>query len=318
MIAARFRFALFSLISCIALLGLTACHKDKQALPGGATPLAAVQQALDLLKAGDLDDFWKHALPPVDYATRRDDWTRIHDAMATITPQQRTQLNQLLQRLTAPNANAQLAAQIEPRLKQLQKQYGTQLPVMLGIFQTIAGTAVDQNNELSADQKQMLHDIVSTTGGWAQKASWFDTALAKQAIAVITDTARQLDLKNADQLQKLDYDQAMQKYSRLYQGLKKLLALYGLSLDKTIDSVRLRTLDHDQVNAQVKLDYTLLGKALSGRVTLVQENGRWYLRDLLRQARNEHVHLLQAGAGSSSATKAPLSPPSSHSTAKPD
>ncbi|HEY0200004.1 MAG TPA: hypothetical protein VGC19_15950 [Rhodanobacter sp.] len=53
---------------------LSACQgKNEASQSGGSTPEAALQGSIDLLKAGDFNGLWKHALPPADYATMRAD-----------------------------------------------------------------------------------------------------------------------------------------------------------------------------------------------------------------------------------------------------
>jgi hypothetical protein len=310
--AARLRFAA---VVCFALL-LGACHKDKEpAKPGGETPLAAVQQSLELLKQGDFGGFWKHALPPADFATLRSDWARSHGPQHPLDEDDRVRVDQTLREFTAADAETKLYAQLKPKLVQFQQQYSDQIPVMVGIFQAIATTGVEQSKDFTVTQKQQLHDILAVLAPWAQKAPWFDQSLAKKAVAIAVQSARDLKLSSAEQLQQLDYDGAMQKYSVLYAGAKQVLALYGLSLDEAFDSATLSLMGSDQASAQVKLDYTLLGTPLSTQVILIQQDGRWYDRDLLQQVRDAHIALLQAPAASASSPANPASTPAPASSA---
>ncbi|MET0330485.1 MAG: hypothetical protein ABW154_03555 [Dyella sp.] len=295
--AARLRFAA---IACVALL-LGACHKDKEPVkPGGETPVAAVQQSLELIKQGDFGGFWKHALPPADFATLRSDWARNHGPQHPLNEDDRARVEQTLRQFTAADAETKLYAQLKPKLVQFQQQYSDQVPVMVGIFQAIATTAVDQSKDFTVAQKQQLHDILTVLAPWAQKAPWFDQALAKNAVTIAVQSARDLKLDSAQQWQQLDYDGAMQKYGVLYAGAKQVLALYGLSLDEVFDSAKLSLLSSDQASAQVTLDYRLLGTPLSTQIILIQQDGRWYDRDLLQQVRDAHIDLLQAPAAASS------------------
>ncbi|HEY1588687.1 MAG TPA: hypothetical protein VGG00_03055, partial [Rhodanobacter sp.] len=126
---------------------------------------------------------------------------------------------------------------------------------------------------------------------WAQQAPWFDQAKAKQAIAVAVTTARKLDLKNPDQLHAMDFDTAMAKYAIGLGGAKQLLATYGLSVDDTLNSVKLTPVSNNNGHAVVKIDYTLLGKPLWTESTLVQQGGRWYSEDMLSNVRKSHQQL---------------------------
>lgn len=288
-------------LACVALLGLAACHKDEPAAtPGGETPEKAVQQSLDLLKAGNFGGFWKHALPPADYANLRADWDKAHAQAAPPSDEQRKQFDQTMKEFTEPDAETKLYAQLRPKLNEFKNQYSDQLPVMVGIFQAIGTSAVEQSKTLTQEQKQQVRAILVVLAPWAQKADWFNQGLAKQAVGIAVDTARKLQLPDAQALQKLDFDGAMQRYGVLYQGSAQLLALYGLKLDAVFDSAKLSVEDTDQASARVKLDYTVLDKPLSTEVTLIQQDGRWYDRDLLQQARDAHLQALQPAASGSS------------------
>ncbi len=109
-------------------------------------------------------------------------------------------------------------------------------------------------------------------------------------------TARKLDLKTPDQLRTMDFDTTMAKYATGYAGLKQMLAIYGLSVDDTLNSVKLSPVSNSNGHAVVKIDYTLLGKPLSTESKMVQEDGRWYSEDMLENARKSHRQLAQSAA----------------------
>lgn len=308
----RFRPFLFI---ALAALALAACHdKDKQeaATSGGDTPEAAVQQSITLIKSGDFAGFWKHALPPADYATFRQDWVHADPDRPPLTDEQRAEFTKNYTAWTEPDAENKRYVELKPKLVQLSQQYRDQLPVMIGIVQQIAKTGVEQDKSMTTTQKAQANAVVDTLGPWVQQAPWFDQDKAKQAVTIVVATARKLDLKSADQLRTMDFDTAMQKYALGYDGLKQALNLYGLSLDQTWDSVKLSTIENANGHARVKIDYVLLGKPLSTESVLVQQDGRWYSEDLLKNARETHTRLSQPA---SSATAAPA-PAASAVTAK--
>jgi hypothetical protein len=299
----------------LALLALAACHNKEEAaaVPGGASPEAAVQESVTLIKAGDFNGFWKHALPPADYANLRTDWTRPRPDQRPITDQDRARFAQAVKQLTAPNAETTLYDQLKPKLTQMEQQYHDQLPVMIGIGQAILTTGIAQNKTMTENQKQQMRDALNVLLPWAQQTPWFDQDKAKQAVGVVVTTARQLDLKSPDQLQSMDFDTAMKKYATAYQGIKQLLTIYGLSIDDTLDSVKVSTIGIDHGHAHVKIDYTLLGKPLSSDSQLVLVDGRWYSQDLLDSERAQHEQLMHPPAPASSSA----APASSGSTPAP-
>ncbi|HEV7122789.1 MAG TPA: hypothetical protein VGN24_05100 [Rhodanobacter sp.] len=293
------------LLSFAALLG--ACHgKDESAQPGGSSPVAAVQTSVDLFKAGDFNRLWKHALPPADYANLRIDWKRQQDRRP-ITPLDRARFDQALQQLTGPDAENKLYAELQPKLAAMERQYEDQLPVLLTVGGALAKKAVAENKELTPSQKGQLTDALDAITPWAQQAPWFDPARAKRAIGVAVTTARQLNLKSPEQMRAMDFDAVMSKYSIAYGGLKQLLAIYGLSLDDTLNSVRLSEISNHDGHAVVKIDYILLGKPLSTETNLVNEHGRWYSEDMLQNVRKSHQQLNQTTMAQASAPAAAAS-----------
>jgi hypothetical protein len=299
----------------LAMFALVACHKkeDNAAAPGGDTPEAAVQQSVTLIKAGDFDGFWKHSLPPADYANLRNDW-KLHLDQRPITDEDRAHFTQAVQQLTAPNAETTLYDQLKPKLAHMEAQYHDQLPVMIGIGQAILTTGIAQNKTMTENQKQQARDVLNVLLPWAQQTPWFDQDKAKQAVGVMVATARQLDLKSADQVQNMDYDTAMKDYAIAFGGAKQLLGIYGLSVDDTLNSVKATTISMDHGQAHVKIDYTLLGKPLSTDSQLVLIDGRWYSQDLINSARAQHEQLLHPAAPANSAS-APTLATSTHAPA---
>jgi hypothetical protein len=300
------------LLPLFAVLALAACqNREAPAVAGGASPEAAVRESVALIKAGDFAGFWKHALPPADYAELRADWSRPQPGQPPASAADRTQLAQTLRQLTAPDAEARLYQQLQPKLVEAEAKYKDQLPLLIGVGQSLVKRAIAQNRTMTEVQKEQATAVLEVLGPWAQQVPWFDQARAKQAVGTIVATARKLELKSPDALRTMDFDTAMQKYAIGYAGIRQLLATYGLSLDATLDSVKVTPLQTHDGHARVRIDYTLLGKPLSTESTLVEQDGRWYGEDLLQNVRAEHRQLNRP-----TAVTAP-NPATAASTAKP-
>lgn len=298
---------LLALITGAALFLTTHKRGPVAVVAGSDTPEESVQQSVALIKAGDFAGFWKHALPPADYDTLRADWKLPRPDQPQQTPEERADFVKNMQQLTEPDAETKLYAVAKPKLAQLKAQYSDQLPVMIGIFQAIAATGVSQSKELTNPQKQQATEVINVLAPWAQTVPWFDQDRARQAIAVAVTTARKLDLKTPEQLRGMDFDTAMAKYSDGFLGAKRILAIYGLTLDETFDSVKVSTTESRNGHAHVHIDYTLLGKPLSMDSDLVQQDGRWYSDDVLQNVREAHERLLHPASPASTAGAAPAS-----------
>ncbi len=317
-------FIALLVLATAAALFMTSHHKTVGPVPvvvGGDTPEASVQQSIALIKTGDFAGFWKHALPPADYDTLRSDWTRPRPDEHPLTPEDRADFIKTMQQLTAPDAETKLYAVAKPKLAQLQAQYQDQVPVMIGIFQAIAATGVSQSKDLTNPQKQQATEVINVLAPWAQTVPWFDQARAKQVVGIAVDTARKLDLKTPEQLKAMDFDTAMQKYSIGFLGIKQALAVYGLSVDDTLDSAKVSTVENRNGHAHVRIDYTLLGRPLTTESDLVELDGRWYSEDVLQNVREAHERLLAtpapAGSAPAPAMPASVSTPIQAMTTKP-
>lgn len=287
----------------LAALLLGACHgQDEAAQAGASTPQAALQASLDRLKAGDFDGLWKHALPPADYANLRTDWRLQQRDARPVSAADRARFDEAMRQLRAPDAQARLYAELQPKLAAMEQQYRDQLPVLIGVGEAVLKSGIAQSRTLGDAQKTQLDGALDALLPWAQQAPWFDQARARQAVGVAVATARRLDLKDPDQLRTMDFDAAMASYAVAWGGLRQLLAIYGLSVDDTLNSVRLTPLSNANGHAVVKVDYTLHGKRLSTETALVQEDGRWYSEDLLHNARQSHRQLRQPAAPATAAS----------------
>jgi hypothetical protein len=292
------------LLLLLGLLVLAACHSRDQAgaASGGESPEAAVQESIALIRADDFAGFWRHALPPHDYAALRADWARARAEETPMTEAERQRIDDTLRLLAAPDAEARLDAQLQPWLADARTRYGDQLPLLVGIGRALAGKAIAANPHLGEAQKRHATALLDALGPWAQQAPWFDPDKARQATGVVVATARKLDLRDAQSLRTMDFDRAMHDYAIAFGGVKQLLALYGLPIDQVLSSARVVPLDYHPPYARVRVEYQLLGKPLSMESTLVQQDGHWYDQDLLQGVRQAHRRLTAPTSAASAAS----------------
>ncbi|MFC5524380.1 hypothetical protein ACFPPA_01360 [Rhodanobacter ginsengisoli] len=308
----RLPFLRHAMLPLFAALLLSACHgKDEASQAGGSTPQAALQGSIDLIKAADFNGLWKHALPPADYANLRADWSRQQKDVKPMSAEDRARFDQTIQKLTEAGAEDKLYAELQPRLSGMEQQYKDQLPVLISVGEALVKNGIAQSKGLSNVQKTQADSVLDVLVPWAQHTPWFDQAKARQAVGVAVTTARKLGLKSPDQMRSMDFDTTMAKYSTGFTGLKQLLAIYGLSVDDTLNSIKLTPVSSSNGHAVVRVDYTLLGKPLSVESKLVQQDGRWYSEDMLDNARQSHQRLVQAQSlptASASAAQASSNP----------
>ncbi|KGI79134.1 hypothetical protein LF63_0101070 [Oleiagrimonas soli] len=299
------------MVAALAFALLPACgNSDKaaqQSATASTTPAKTVLTSIQLLKNGQFDPLLQHVLPPADYQKMRTQWQQQHSKLQQVSEHDRQQFADNMAKLTAPDADQKIWAETQPKLEQLDKKYKTQLPMMIGVGQIMLGTQISNSKNLTPDQKKQASDVVTALGQWAQKVPWTDPDKLKQAIGVLTSTARKVDIKTLDQANALGYDAAMKKYGVIWGGVKQALDIYGLSIDKTLDSAEAKTVTSDAHTATVQVDYTLLGQPQTMTVDLVKVDDRWYDKDLLdhwRKALDEHTPAAAASTAAADASSA--------------
>jgi hypothetical protein len=238
-------------------------------------PEATILASVKALRANDVAALLANALPPAELAKFKADFTRDMNK-DPVTDEDRRKFSEEMAKLTAPGAEDKLFAEVEPSLKQFEQQSAQQMPMLIAMGQGFVQSTVQQSKELDEQQKQQTLALVDATAKWAQTAKFTDAALAKQAIGVVCNTARALNLKTIDEARALNYDQAMQKAGVILGGVKQVLALYGLSMDNALDSVKAQTVSTTGDAAKVKVTYTAFGQPFTTESDLTKVDGKWY------------------------------------------
>lgn len=264
------------------LVFVAACQKEADngtaavtAPTSAGTPDGAVMTSIKLLKAGDIGGLMQNALPPADFAKAKADWGKDKDQQP-ITEEDRAKFNETMGKLTAPDAEAKLFAEIEPRLKEFDATYQQQIPMYATMGATTLKGMIQDNQTLSEAERTQAVAAVDALEKWVKGTRFTDPEAVKKIIAIVTRTARDLNLKSLDEARALDYDQSMQKARIAVAGIKDVLAVYGFSLDQTLDSVQAKTLSNDGKSANVQIAYTLLGTPLEATTEMVNVDGHWY------------------------------------------
>ena len=302
------RFATITFAVLLAVLG-SGCGKQEPGAPVAAvaanSPDATIRKSAALLKQGDIAGLLQNALPPADFAKLKSDWGKAKDEKP-ITDEDRQKFQEAMTKLTAPDAEKAIYAEIEPQLKQIDAQYQQQLPMYVAMGSGWLTGMVQQNKELSDTDKQQAIAAINAVAGWVQKTHFTDPELVKKVLAIATKTARDLNLKTLDEARALDFDQSMAKARIALQGFKEALGVYGFSIDQTLDSVKPEVLSNDGKTANVKVSYTLLGTPLAATTQMLNVDGRWYGKDTIDKIKE---HDQEATADANDAAPPAEAPP---------
>lgn len=285
------KYARYAFAAAIAALA-AGCGQSQTAAPGAAptaavtapatTPDGAISATVKALRSNNVAAFLDNALPAGEVAKMKADWNKEMNK-EPVTDEDRKNFAETMTKLTAPDAEAKMYAEIEPKLKDFDAQSAQQMPMMIMMGQNFAQSAIQQNKDLNDGQKQQATQMIDATAKWAQNTKFTDPALVKGAIGVICKTARDLNLKSIDEARALSYDQAMQKAGIVVGGVKQVLGVYGLNVDKALDSVKVETVSTTGDAAKVKVSYTAFEQPFSTESDLIKVDGRWYGKQAIDQ-----------------------------------
>lgn len=266
-----------------------------------ATPDVAVAMAVKALRDNNLAGLFAASLPPGEYAKLKADWNKDINS-EPVSEEDRKQFTETMTKLTAPGAEDKMFAEIKPQLDEMDKQ-AAQIPMMVAMGQGFAQSAIQQNKDLTDAQKTQVSQLLDATAKWAQTTKFTDPMLVKSAIAVVCKTARDLNLKSVDEARALSYEQGMQKAGIVLGGVKQVLAVYGLNMDKALDSVKVQTVSANADTAKVKISYTAFDTPFSTESDLVRVDGKWYGKDAIDKWK-KHSQEIAGGTPAASAPAA--------------
>lgn len=302
------KFARIALIAALAAAGV-GCNQQSpsgtsanSALTAAAsTPDGAVMVSVKALRSNNVAALLENVLPPAELTKLKADWTKDMNK-EPISDAERKQFAENMAKLTAPDAEAKMYSEIEPQLKEFDAKAAQQMPMMIAMGQGIAQSTIQQSKDLNDQQKQQAEALLGATAKWAESTKFTDPALIKSAIAAICKTARELNLKTIDEMRALTYDQSMQKAGIVLAGVKQVFAVYGLDMDKALDSVKAETLTTADANAKVKISYTAFDQPFATDSDMVKVDGRWFGKQALEQWKKQQ----QEEAAKAAAPAAPV------------
>jgi len=268
-----------------------------------ATPDVAVAMAVKALRDNNLAGLFAASLPPGEYAKLKADWNKDINS-EPVSEEDRKQFTETMTKLTAPGAEDKMFAEIKPQLDEMDKQ-AAQIPMMVAMGQGFAQSAIQQNKDLTDAQKTQVSQLLDATAKWAQTTKFTDPTLVKSAIAVVCKTARDLNLKSVDEARALSYEQGMQKAGIVLGGVKQVLAVYGLNMDKALDSVKVQTVSANADTAKVKISYTAFDTPFSTESDLVRVDGKWYGKDAIDKWKKHATEIAGNAPAAAATTQAP-------------
>ena len=250
-------------------------------------PVAAVKGLAKALQDDDLVRYSQLSVPPALHKQMEARWHERLLAAAPPTPAQQKDYEHWMQRLTAPDAEAKLYERYDARMKKFEPEIKSQWPLMQATGGMFLGGLIKANDKLGPDEKAHAQAIADALLAWLKPEMIVDRERARRAIAVVTGTARELDLPTLADTRKLEMLPSLEKGGQVLRALKDIAAIYGLDADATLGAVQAKVLSASGDSATMEVSYPLLGKTVRFEMQMLRRDKRWYPADAVRKAEKE-------------------------------
>lgn len=276
----------------LALLGVAGCTSST----APREPVAAVEGLARAVRDDDLVRYSRLSLPPELHARMEARWKARLAAAPPPRPQEIADYDRWMGRLTAPGAEQEIIAKAAPRLDKLEKEIGAQWPLMQATAKIFINGVIQANDSLSPAEKDHAQAVGGALAAWLQPELVTDRDRARQAIAIVVATARELDLPTLADARRLEMIPALEKAGTGLRGLKRLGKVYGFDANAALDQLEAKVDKVEGDTALVEVTYPLLGEEIAFEMELVRLDGRWYPADAVRDAEAELARPLPVAA----------------------
>ena len=282
-------------LSFVMLGLLIGCGREPVA-PGD--PVAAVEGLAEAIKANDLVTYSKLSLPPKLHAQMEQRWNAELARAPKLTDVQRKDHARYMKQMMEPGAEAKLFARYESKMKKFQGEINSQWPLMKGTAQIFVTGAIQANENLTPTERDHAKAIGQAILQWLKPAMFSDKKKARETIAVICQTAREINLPQAEQMHQLSMIASLEKGSIALKGLKSMARIYGADINDSLDSIDAKLVDADASGNQatVQVNYVLLGNEISFEIEMTRIDGRWYPADKVYDAQQTLKQALPTAA----------------------
>ena len=279
--------ALLALLFFALVLG--ACRREAPAEEARAPgdPVEAVEAMASALRENDLVRYSHLSLPPDLHARSAALWDRRMAEAEPASPEDAEKYDRLMARLLAPDAEQDLARDMDQQLAKLEQEIGGQWPLMQATATIFLNAAIQANTDLTEDEKNHGTEVATRLIDWADPALFTDRERGRRAIGVAVDTAQALQLPTLAEVRALPREPAMEKAGIALAGAKDLLRIYDLDLDAMLAGVAAELVAAEGDTARVRVSYPLQGKTVAFEMDMVRRDGAWYGAAAIRDAEAE-------------------------------
>ncbi len=257
----------------VLLMILAACGGDKGSADIAKldtdTPDGAFLASVTALKSNDLKSLIKNSLSQEQYNELVTEFE--NNKSGNFSEADKAQFAQTVAMLTADGAEDQLFEMAKPQLEQARAM----LPMMLMMGKDQMLQGIKSNPMLPEAQRESASKVAGAAIDWVSENDILSDDKTKAAIAALVDTAKALDMQSLDDLQNMSFDQALDKGSIAFGGVKNVLGAYGISMDDMLDSVSVDTVDVQGDKATMNVSFEVFGEQVKQTMNMVKKDGVW-------------------------------------------
>ena len=259
----------------ILVMGLVACGGDDNSAEAEIskmdinTPDGAFMASVAAMKSNDLKSLIKNSLSQEQYNELVTEFE--NNKTGDFSEADKAQFAQTVTMLTSDGAEETLYAMVEPQLEQARAM----LPMMLMMGKDQILQGIKENPMLPEAQRDSAATVVGAAMDWMGENDILSEDKTKAAISALVNTAKELDMKSLDEVQNMSFDQALDKGSIAFGGVKNVLGAYGISMDDMLNSVEVDTVDVEGDKASMVVTFEVFGESVSQVMNMIKKDGVW-------------------------------------------
>ena len=241
--------------------------------PRESAPHDGLVTIVKSLRANDIVGAMRASVSESRFAALKAGWDENRSGKPD--PAENAQFQAVMAMLTAPGAEDALMAQVEPKLREARPQIG----MVAGMIAGMGQMAVQENTTLSPEERAQVQRLLEAFGKHLVSHDVTDPASARTAIGILCSTARELRLASLEDVQKLSFEELLGKIGVVFGGVKSMLDVYGISVDRSLDSFQAETVTATADHAVVRVRFEFLGVENSSDVELVRSGSDWWPKE---------------------------------------
>jgi len=259
----------------VLMLGLVACGGDKNSAEAEIasidtnTPDGAFMASIAAMKSNDLKSLIKNSLSQDQYNELVTEFE--NNKTGNFSEADKAQFAQTVTMLTSDGAEDTLYAMVEPQLEQARAM----LPMMLMMGKDQILQGIKENPMLPETQRDSAATVVGAAMDWMGENDILSEDKTKAAISALVDTAKALDMSSLDEVQNMNFEQALDKGSIAFGGVKNVLGAYGISMDDMLSSVEIDNVNVQGETATMDVSFEVFGETVNQVMNMVKKDGVW-------------------------------------------